>query len=62
MKNALFTTDGHSYYPANKDAVAICCILSKMKLKEEDMLSVRSKGYIPRTANGEEIERVRIDT
>lgn len=47
MKTAKFIRCMGYYVPMNKDATAICAILSKMRLKDCDMLAVRSYGYTP---------------
>jgi hypothetical protein len=48
------------YYPANKNANAVCAILSRMKLNASHMIVVRSRGYTPRLTNGTEIGKVEI--
>lgn len=59
-KIATFTRGFGHYYPANKDAIAACAILSKMVLSPDDMVTIRSKGYETRMINGEPIGRVDI--
>ena len=59
---AMFTHDpatGH-YLPANKNAVAVAAILSKMRLTLPDLLVVRALGYLLVLQNGREIGRVDI--
>lgn len=50
-----FTTDGQTYYPANKDAVALCAVLSRAKLSSVDIITLRAMGHDPRMTNGERI-------
>jgi len=58
MKIATFT-EGHGiYYPANKEATAMCAILSKMRLTYPDLVAGRALGYDTRLVNGTEIGRV----
>lgn len=62
MKQAMFTFDAVTmcYWPANKNAIAACAILSKMRLGEHDMVTVKDKGFEPILQNGEPILRVNI--
>jgi hypothetical protein len=57
-KDAIFIHRNGYYWPDNKDADKACAIMSKMKLKESDMLTIRIKGYRTFLRNGEEIGRV----
>ncbi len=58
--NPVFVTNGHFYLAANKDAVALSSRLSKMRLTEYDLITIRGMGYMPRLTNGEEIGRINI--
>lgn len=58
---ALFIRDGEYYLASNKAAARISLILSKMRLKHSDMVTVRANGYIPMLTNGTEIAKVRIN-
>ena len=58
MKIAKFTYGNGQYWPANKEAIAACAILSKMVLSADDMLAVKSKGYDARLQNGEPIGKL----
>jgi hypothetical protein len=58
MKPASFTHKDGVYWPASKNAIAVCAILSKMRLKDADMLDVRREGYTPVFTNGQVIGRV----
>jgi hypothetical protein len=59
MKRAFFVPDGHGkYLPANKAATAAGVIISKMYLTEIDLITIRSKGFIPCLTNGQEIGKV----
>lgn len=58
MNAALFTYGNGIYWPANKNAAYISHVLSKRFLREEDMLTVKSKGYEPMLTNGQHIGKV----
>lgn len=60
MKAATFVHKDGLYYPANKNAIAICAIVSRMKLRDSDMPTVRKEGYIPFLTNRTEIGKVNI--
>lgn len=60
FKYAMFTTKDDIYYPANKNAIAECAKLSKMRLRKGDMLLVQKSGYIPILTNGQPIMAVNI--
>ena len=55
---AMFIEDAGHYLPANKNAVAVCAILSSRRLKPYMMEKVRGLGYVPMLANGEELGRL----
>lgn len=60
-RTAAFLFDGNVYYPANKNAIAACVILSRRTLDITHMILVRTHGYTPRLLNGTEIGKVEID-
>lgn len=60
MKVAMFVYKDGLYYPANKNAVAECAKLSRMKLRDSDMVVVISNGYRAFLTNGQEIGKVNI--
>jgi len=50
------------YWPKGDNAERICLILSKMKLKYDDMIVVRSNGLTPvDSSTGKEIGKVKIN-
>lgn len=59
-RTAAFLCDGDTYYPANKNATAVCTILSRMTLNATHMILVRAHGYTPRLMNGTEIGKVEV--
>ncbi len=59
--NPMFVFDGRFYLAANKDAAGLCAVLSRIRLRHEDLVAIRSMGHIPRLMNGEEIGKLRID-
>lgn len=59
--NPMFIPTEHGFYlAANKDAVAVSARLSKMRLNEYDLITIRGMGYVPRLTNGSEIGKVEI--
>lgn len=58
MKSAMFTMKEDIYYPANKNAIAACAIMSKMRLRKGDMLYLPNYGYEPILTSGQAINRV----
>lgn len=59
--NPHFTTDGHTYYPANTLAVSICDEMKRIKLSDTDIIMLRAMGHDPRLTNGKRIGGVDIN-